>query len=66
MLLRFREYLYFFAILIAIYFGVPSDKEVAILFCSREYLYFFTIIFAAYWAIPWQRERVWLLLGASF
>ncbi len=36
------------------------------LFCTVQYVLFLGAIFAAYWSLRGQRERIWLLLAASF
>ncbi len=36
------------------------------LFFSLRFLVFFAIVFTLYWALPRERQRVWLLLVASF
>ncbi len=36
------------------------------LFCSISFMVFFTVLLCIYWSLPWQRDRVWLLVAASF
>jgi alginate O-acetyltransferase complex protein AlgI len=36
------------------------------LFCTVQYVLFLIAIFAVYWSLGGQRERIWLLLAASF